>query len=588
MVFRNIALGMLAAAALFAASREEFESHQTANVMVAMRDGVKLATDVYRPARNGQPVEGKFSVLLYRTPYNKEGLAKDAAYFARFGYAVVAQDCRGRFQSEGEFYPFLSEGLDGYDTIEWAGTQPWSNGKVGTMGGSYLAWDQYHAAMYRPPHLVAMFAQVGGANFYQEYGHPGGAPNLGWPLWILGSAASSPPALRDPALREPLARMQKDIGEWLRLHPQKRAETFQNLPVHRKLYQDMYDHPDFVDYWKQKGFYTAGYHKSIKDVPIFFLSGWYDYFGEGVLENFAALARMHKTPKKLLMGPWPHGIGRRTCGDADFGPDAEVDMRALALDWFDHWMKDDPFERVPADSVRLFRMVGGDGGARHGGAWRSASSWPPADVKPTRYYLHAGGALDPKAAAGTKPSSFVYDPDDPVPTIGGRYPNGGSKPCAQDQRPLSDRPDVLFFSTPSLEAPVEVTGKVRAKLWISSDAVDTDFTAKLIDVYPDGYAMILTDGVIRARYRNGFQKAEWMKPGAAYEVSIDLGSTSNLFAKGHHIRVDISSSNYPRIEPNPNTGEPTGRWTRRVKARNTVYHDAKRASYVELPISSKP
>jgi putative CocE/NonD family hydrolase len=515
----------------------------------------------------------KIPVLLYRTPYNKNGLRNDAEYFARRGYVVVAQDCRGRFGSEGDFYPFVNEGLDGYDTIEWAAAQPWSNGKVGTIGGSYLAWDQYHAAMYRPPHLAAMFAQVGGANFIEEFGHPGGAPNLGWPMWILGSAASSPPAMREPALAEPLREVSMNPRPWLELHPQKRGEIFRNLPVHAKIYQDMYDHEDFGDYWKQKGLYTAGYYKLIKDVPTFFLSGWYDYFGEGTLDNFAALARMHKTPKKLLMGPWPHGIGRSVCGDGDFGPSAAVDMQALALDWFDHWMKDDPFDVAPAEPVRLFRMEG------RGGQWRTASSWPPAGVRPSKYYIQAGGFLSPQRPGDAAPSSFVYDPENPVPTAGGRYQG-----CVQNQAPLDARADILRFSTAPLAAPVEVTGKVRARLWISSDAVDTDFTAKLIDVHPDGYAMILTDGVIRTRYRSGHEKSVPMKPGTIYEVAIDLGSTSNLFARGHRIRLDVSSSNFPRIEPNPNTGEPAGRWTRRIKARNTVYHDSKRGSYVELPV----
>jgi len=567
------ALLLLAALALPAASPEPFDSHVQTNLMAPMRDGVRLATDVYRPASGGQPLQGKFPIILYRTPYNKSGASREAIFFARRGYVVAAQDCRGRFASEGEFYPFLNEGADGHDAIEWAAAQPWSNGKVATMGGSYLAWDQYHAAMYRPPHLTAMFALVGGANFVEEYGHPGGAANLGWPLWILGSAASSPAAARDPALREPLALVQKNPAAWLALHPEKRAEIFTSFPAHRKVYQDLYAHPEFDEYWKQRGFYTAGYWRQMKDVPILFLSGWYDYFGEGALDNYAALERLQRSPKKLVMGPWPHGVGRAQCGEVDFGPAAALDTTELALDWFDHWLKGRPLQKVGPDAARLFRMGGGPDGRRHGGEWRTARAWPPPGAKPVKYYIQAGGGLGPAAPAAASPSSFVYDPDNPVPTIGGRYPHGGSPPCAQNQAPLDGRADVLRFLGPPLVKPLEVTGKVRARLWISSDADSTDFTAKLIDVYPDGYALILADGVIRARLSTA---------GAPQQVAIDLGSTSNLFAAGHRLRLDISSSNYPRLEPNPNTGEPMGRWTRRVKARNTVYHDAQRPSHVEL------
>lgn len=381
---------------LLAAPPEEFDSFVLSEAMVTMRDGIKLATDVYRPAHAIKPMDAKFPVLLYRTPYNKkqDRLTKSAAYFARHGYVVVVQDCRGRFASPGEFYPFLNEGTDGYDAIEWAAAQSWSNGKVGTIGGSYLAWDQYHAAMYRPPHLVAMFVVVGGANFY-EFGYPGGAPNLHWPFWILTSATTSSLAERNPAAAEPLLQVRKNPGPWLALHPQKRAALFRSFPAHRKMYQDFYDHPTFDDYWRQKGFYTAGYHELMKDVPMFFLSGWYDYFAEGVLDNFSALVRLQKTPKKLMMGPWPHGVGGVECGDASYGSKAATDQDVFALDWFNHWMKGAALETVGTEPVRLFRMGGGggsrDAGGRlvHGGEWRTASAWPPEDVRLSKYYIHA-------------------------------------------------------------------------------------------------------------------------------------------------------------------------------------------------------
>jgi hypothetical protein len=365
----------------------------------------------------------------------------------------------------------------------------------------------------------------------------------------------------------------------------------------------MYANPEFGPYWKQKGFYTKGHRALMKDVPTFFISGWYDYFGEGVLDNFAELSRTQKTSKKLWMGPWPHGTGPAICGDAHFGPSAAVDVPALALEWFDHWLKGKELRAIGPEPVRIFRMGGGRGSRdrygrlEHGGEWRPEAAWPAPHARASRYYIHAGGALRSTAPTGSDSSRFTFDPDRPVPTIGGRYALGSlSSPCAQDQvcsphvlgctdsAPLKNRADVLSFETAPLEAPVDVTGMVRANLWISSDAPDTDFTAKLVDVYPDGYALIILDGRVRARFREGFEKSALMTPGKPYQVSIELGSTSNLFQKGHRIRLDISSSNYPAAEPNPNTGEPAGKWTRRIKAENTVHHSRPMASYVELPV----
>lgn len=582
-----------------------FLSHE----MVRMRDGILLATDIYHPARRGKPLEGKLPVLLTRTleDKNDSSARRYFNFYARQGYVVVVQDVRGRFASQGEFYPFLNEGTDGYDTIEWAAAQPWSNGKVGTFGYSYAAWNQLPAAIYRPPHLVAMFIYSGGGDFYREWSYRGGASNPGWPLWILGAAASSPEAAREPGVRETLSKALKDPRPWLALHPKKRAETFQGLSAYKRTYEDFYAHPEFDDYWKQKGFYTIGYNQQIKDVPVLFLSGWYDDFAEGVLDSFAGLARVQQTPKKLIMGPWKRGYTAADCGNASFGPAARVMSGDLVVDWFDHWMKGDPFQMVPAEAVKVFRMGGGDGllgetgQLKHGGIWLTTSVWPPPEVILSKFYLHAGekgsSLLPDSPPAGEPPSTFLFDPDHPVPTIGGRmFFHDAPYACVQNQvcspgipgcsdsSPLNQRGDVLSFATAPLKSPIDVTGKIRATLWVSSDAVDTDFTAKLIDVYPNGYALIVTDGQIRMRYREGFARAKMMNPGAVYQAVIDLGSTSNLSAAGHRIRLDISSSNYPQFEPNPNTGEPSGLWTRRVKARNVVYHDRRHASYLELPL----
>ncbi len=526
-------------------------------VTVPMRDGVKLSTDVYRP-----DAPGRYPVVISRTPYNKAGLRGVSEYFAERGYVALAQDVRGRFESEGDFYPFVNEGLDGYDAIEWAARQPWSTGKVGTWGASYLAWDQYHAAMYQPPHLTAMFADVGGASLIDEYAHPGGIPNLGWARWLLASAASSPAAARDPDARKPLTEAAQNVQAWLALDPKKRGEILAKFPAHARAYADWYAHPAEDEYWRQKGFYTRGNYKSIKDVPIYFLTGWYDYFAEGVLENFVALTKLQKTPKKLMVGPWPHGTGGSECGNASFGPEAKLDKNALMADWFDHWMKGKEYKVVGPETVRLFRMGGGPGNKMpdrtadalldHRGVWFTSPSWPPKAAGHKRFYLRSGGGLGEKEA-GAAEKTYVHDPSNPAPSVGGRYGN-----CVQDQG-VSRRDDVLSYVSEPLKLPVEATGMVTAHLSVRSDAPASDFIVKLMDVYPHGYAMILGEGQIRAR-------------GARSELRIDVGSTSNLFAAGHRVRVDISSSNFPRSEPNP------------AKAKNAVYQGGANASYIELPV----
>jgi uncharacterized protein len=588
-------------------AQESFDSYTVQTLMVPMRDGVKLATDVYRPMCSGRPVKGKLPVLVERTPYNKSGRRIICAYLAERGYVVLEQDCRGRYASQGVFHPFMNEGKDGYDTIEWAAAQHWSNGNVGAFGGSYTGFVEYDEARYHPPHLVAMFVQMAGASLFKSVAYPGGTRSPTWLVWILRSAQTSPQEKQKRSGSEAIADVltKSHFFTWLRQPPQERGHILRDFPVYFKLYQDFYNHASFDSYWKQRGFYPGGYYREMKDVPILLVTGWYDTFLNGTLDNFVALARMQKTPKKLIVGPWPHGIGTSVCGDAYFGPGTVEDQGAMIADWFDHWMgqsvgRDTPdFSSAP---VRLFRM-GGGGGSRTaagklavGGEWRNATRWPPSDILPTKYYIHGDGELSPTLPSNDQPSHFTYDPRHPVPTIGGRFAIIGSPSCAQDQvcspaisgcqdsLPLNRRPDVLSYSSAPLRSPVSLTGSVRATLWVSSDAPDTDFTAKLIDVYPDGYALILADGQIRARYRNSFEKPEMMKPGTPYEVAINLGSTSNLFGTGHRIRLDISSSNFPKFEPNPNTGEPPGARTHEALARNTVYHDAKRPSCVELPL----
>jgi putative CocE/NonD family hydrolase len=413
--------------------------------------------------------------------------------------------------------------------------------------------------MYRPPHLTAMFADVGGASLIDEFGHPGGIPNLGWARWLLASAASSPAAARDPELRKPLTDVMQNPQTWLALDRSKRGEILAKFPAHARAYADWYAHPAEDDYWRQKGFYTRGNYKLIKDVPIYFVTGWYDYFAEGVLENFAALAKLHKTPKKLMVGPWPHGTGGAECGNAAFGPDARLDKNALMADWFGHWLKDREYAVVRPETVRLFRMGGGagdrsvEGRLNHGGAWFTSAAWPPKAEGRKRFYLRSGGALGEKEAAASQ-ANWAHDPASPVPSVGGRYGN-----CVQDQG-VNRRADVLSYVSEPLAKAFETTGAVTARLSVRSDAPESDFIVKVMDVYPDGYSMILAEGQLRAR-------------GPKNELTISAGSVSNLFAVGHRVRVDLSSSNFPRSEPNA------------AKANNGVVLGGANASYIEFPES---
>ncbi|HLJ13096.1 MAG TPA: CocE/NonD family hydrolase [Bryobacteraceae bacterium] len=563
---------LAAASTLFATPPQEFDSYAVITVMVPMRDSTRLATDIYRPARGGIALGGRFPVIVTRSPYNKNGERRKAIQFAQRGYVFIAQDCRGRFASEGHLIPLVNEGRDGYDTIEWAAAQTWSNGKVATTGASYLAMDQLAAALEQPKHLVAMYIAVGAENFYFDSAYRGGVPSLGWPVWLLLMAATSPQAAHDPKTAESLNNLVKHPAPWFAQSREQRGEVFRNFPDEMTAYKDFYAHPLFDAYWKQKGFDIADYYAQMKDIPMLFVSGWYDTFADATLENFTELSRRQNTPKKLLMGPWPHGYGKSACGDAAFGIEANLDEPALWFDWFDHWLKNKPFTMIPAQPVRYYRMGGGagfkEGKLLPGGRWRNSLSWPPTGEKPQRLYLHGEGRLDEAAPGSEQAQTYIYRPDNPVPTRGGRY----NAACIQNQAGLEKRADVLSFSTTPLNAAMDITGMIRATLWISSDAPSTDFTAKLMDVYPDGYAMNFADGQIRASDRDGFTRSEPLKPGKIYRVEIDLGSASNLVARGHRVRLDISSSNYPKLEPGAS------------EARNTLYHDTGHASFVELPV----
>jgi putative CocE/NonD family hydrolase len=641
------------------ADREpNFDVALTSDVMVSMRDGVRLATDVYRPALNGKPLQGRFPVILERTPYGKtvvsrselsvkEPVAKSRADVARFfvsrGYVVIYQDCRGRYGSEGEFVKYLSDGHDGYDACAWIVRQPWCNGKIGTMGLSYAAHTQGALACANSPGIAAMFLDSGGfANAYQDGIRQGGAFELKQVTWAYKAAFESPTVVKDPIRVKALQAI--DIKGWFARMPWKRGHSpLTPAPEYESYVYDQWEHGTFDSFWKQLGIYAAGFYDSFSDAPMVFMSAWYDPYPRSATDNYIALSRKKKGPVRLILGPWTHGDRTLTyAGEVDFGAAATIDgnlasdFLELRLRWFDCWLKGARNGVSSEPAVRLFVMGGGTGRRNqqgrmdHGGYWRAEKDWPVPDVGNTKYYLHGeeargggagagtgggergdfgksgGGRLSTQLpAVGAAPVSYDFDPEHPVPSIGGTITSGEPvmRGGAYDQRegprffgsrepymPLAARPDVLVFETESLATDMEVTGPIVAKLWISSDRPDTDFTIKLIDVYPpnedypDGFAMNVTDGILRVRYRKSWEKPEPLQPGEVAQVTVEAFPTANLFKRGHRIRLDVSSSNFPHFDVNPNTGDPEGTGLTRQVARNTLYLDRERASYVVLPI----
>ncbi len=628
------AIGLSAAERSSANAGEGYEVSLSSDVMARMRDGVLLATDVYRPARGGRPLPGRFPVILERTPYGKtvpsrseisvgEPVAKSRAEVARFfvsrGYVVIYQDCRGRYGSQGRFVKYLSDGLDGYDTCAWIVTQPWCDGKIGTMGLSYAAHTQGALACTNPPGVAAMFLDSGGfADAYQDGIRQGGAFELKQVTWAYSEAMESPASLHDPVRLKALKAI--DIRGWFARMPWKRGHSpLSAAPEYEAYVYDQWEHGSFGPFWKQLGIYAKGYYDQFSDAPMVFMSSWYDPYPRSATDNYSALSRSKKGPVSLILGPWTHGDRTLTyAGDVDFGPEAAIDgnlapnFLELRLRFFNAWLKGERGGAAADPAVRLFVMGGGTGRRNaqgrmdHGGHWRTERDWPIPEARVTAFYLHGDGRLAPeRPSAAALPMRYDFDPAHAVPSIGGTITSG--KPVMQggafDQRegphvfgcqepylPLAARPDVLVFESAPLEADVEVTGAIEAKLWISSDRPDTDFTLKLIDVYPpnedypDGFAMNLTDGIMRVRYRKSWEQPQMLAPGEVAQITVAAFPTSNLFKKGHKVRLDISSSNFPHFDVNPNTGASEAKGQDRQIARNTLFVDASRPSHVLLPI----
>ena len=567
-------------------------------------------------------------MILERTPYNKAAPAQvtKGKFFARRGYVCVIQDVRGRFASEGEWYAFAKEAEDGYATVEWLGAQPWSTGKVGTMGDSYAGSDQSALATLNPPHLATMIVAVGASNYYHSSMRHNGALEQRFLIYAWRMAATSREAEADPALKTALQQvLMEKVPELVRQFPLKAGTTLlRRLPSYERWALDVLTRADYDDYWKGfRGYTPSEYYDEHADVPTLYWGGWYDSYARNTTESYVRLSALKQAPQYLLMGPWTHGQYEVThAGDLDFGTEAHVNYLDTKLLWFDHWLKGLRSAAADWSPVRFFTMGTGDGrrviqGApggpqdfpgrvHHGGYWRNAPDWPLPDTRYTPYYLHGDGGLSPhKPPAGAAaPNRFTFDPHNPVPTIGGGISavDDTMQPGGFDQRgradffgcgdtlPLNARPDVLTFQTPPLDEALDVTGPIEVHLWASSSALDTDFTAKLIDVYPpstehpDGLALNLTDSIIRARYRNSYEKPELLTPGEAYEFVFQLYPTSNVFKAGHRVRLDVSSSNWPRFDVNPNTGGPLGLEQRYQPAHQTVYHDPSHPSHVVLPL----
>jgi putative CocE/NonD family hydrolase len=588
------------------------------NVMVPMRDGIRLATDLYFPARNGVRIDGKFPAIMERTPYNKDGAANSwALFYVNHGYVCVAQDTRGRYASEGIWHMMIDDAPDGFDTASWIVNQPWSDGGFATIGTSYPGGTQHALALTGPPGLKAAVPvdAVSNAGYFGM--RNGGAFELRFMNWIFTiGAPQGSRAARDPGTRAVLEEAGRNIRQYLENLPVLKDRTPIRLaPEYEDWLVFAMGHGENDVYWKQAGFGLIDQISNYKDIPVYLIGGWYDSWARQTTMNYMALSKNKRSPQKMILGPWIHGAHNRSAnGQVDFGPAAAINGLEFRLRWYDRWLKNMPNGAENDPPVRIFVMGGGnesrtaEGRHLHGGAWRDEREWPLARTRFTPYYLHAGGLLSPEKPGETKSqTSYDFDPRNPVPTIGGNISSGNGimlqgawdQKCGdhvwncKDSLPLSARRDVIVFLTPPLTEDLEITGPIDVKLWASSSALDTDFTAKLIDVhppsadFPGGIDMNLEDGILRARFRNSLEKQDLMKPGTVYELTIQLYPTSNSFKAGHRIRLDISSSNFPRFDVNPNTGEPLNAHHRIITATNTIYHDSSHPSHVILPIIPK-
>lgn len=580
------------------------------NVMVPMRDGIRLATDIYLPA-----AQGTFPAVLVRTPYNKEGSKNDGMAFAEHGFAFVVQDVRGRFASEGNFDIYVNEGPDGLDTSKWIENQPWFDASKGLAlyGGSYLASTALSTALLDPPDLKAMYIYIASSNYHKDGAWRGGAfelaHNVAYATFMCGNQV-------DRSLNADAPTSEKDMMHFSTDQLKALEETtpldLPVLSVNCPWYQDWVMNEAQNWYWSLPGYDHEPFFSQMPKVPVAFLGGWYDQFLGGTLIDYNAAKALTGQPVSMVLGPWIHGGNSSpVAGDGFFGKDAVESTAQDAIAWFQHYLDGASNGVTTQPEVKYFLMGGGTGAMVKdaegndvfdiGGHWKTSTAWPPPGAVETRFYLHSNGSLSTDAPVNEQPDRFTYDPHDPVPTLGGNMSSAGvlDPPGAQIQtcrtdlpmcngstQPLASRPDVLSFETSALASDVTVTGHITMDLFAASSAVDTDFTAKLVDVYPDGTAINVADGILRARYRNSPDRATLLTPGKPTQFDINMWDTAIVFKKGHHIRVDISSSNFPHFDRNLNTGNPIGSdsLSNAVIAHQTVFHDSLRPSAITLPI----
>jgi uncharacterized protein len=566
-----------------AQAAESYSVTTEMGVEAKMRDGTILRADVYRPK-----AEGSFPVLLERTPYDKRNSSDFAIKAAARGYLVVVQDVRGRYSSEGEWYPFKNESNDGYDTVEWAAALRASNGRVGMFGGSYVGATQMLTAIAHAPHLAGICPVVTASNYHDGWTYQGGA----FEQWFNESWTSG---LAQDTLNRSVEKNTNALNGIWKLPlteyqvfeaPEASSDPTRTLAPY---FLDWLAHPKYDDYWKR---WSIEEHYGEITVPILTVAAWYDIFLGGSLRNYIGVKtdggnELARKGQRLLVVIGGHAGSGRKIGEVDFGPAADLGEDEVTLNWYDHLFKNAANEFASPKPVRIFVM-----GANQ---WREEEDWPLPLARETKYFLHSGGkansangdgSLSAVAPRGESPDRYKYDPANPTPTTGGPLccDSKHLAPGPRDQRPVEARDDVLVYSTPPLTQDVEVTGPVRIELFASSSAVDTDFTGKLVDVWPNGFAQNLTEGIIRGRFRESQAEPAFMNPGQTYKLMLDLWATSNVFLKGHRLRVEISSSNFPRFDRNLNTGEDSASGRKFVTAVNTIFHDVEHPSAVILPI----
>lgn len=548
--------------------------HIRFDVRVPMRDGITLSADIYQPFSKAGEQE-TLPVILTRTPYLRlsEGILSVARYFAERGYIFVAMDVRGRGDSEGVFRPLFHEDTDGYDAIEWCAVQPWSNGNVGTIGSSYPGVVQWLAAIEQPPHLKAMVVRVPPSDPFVET--PTGLPSpmsLCWLHYVSGRFNQPMEAVDWTQVYEhlPLSTMDERAGRFI------------------PYWREQIEHARLDEYWE-----PLRYQQKFQrvNVPVLHISGWYDDEQIGTLLNFMGMIGRAATPQarlsqRLIIGPWGHVVNsKQKLGDIDFGPQALIDLRGEELRWFNRWLKGYTFDADLQEApVRIFVM-----GANE---WRDEQAWPLARTLWTPYFLHSGGransrfgdgSLTPERPSGAESAdAYRYDPAYPVPFI--TEPTSNQIGGPDDYSAIERRDDVLVYVTAPLPEALEVTGPIKVDLYASTSAPDTDFTAKLLDIGPNGFAQRLCDGIVRARFRDGMANPSLIEPGTIYHYSIDCWNTAQLFKMGHRIGLEISSSAFPKYDRNLNTGAPLGMTTEMAVAEQRVYHDAEHPSAIVLPV----